>query len=181
MKKIVRRGLMGLGGLLGVFVVVGLVLPTDYEVTRTQSISAPASVIFGQINDLEEYNRWQPWAGPGLEVSYGDKRVGQGASYKWSGEDQGEGQILISKSVPNQEVTYALDFGQHGTANTTFTLSTKGDAVNVVWRMNGNSKTPIVGGYFAAMMDSMVGPYYERGLSSLKKRAESRPQPQAAR
>jgi len=42
----------------------------------------------------------------------------------------------------------------------------------VTWRMKGDMNTPVVGAYFALMMDSMVGPMFDRGLEKLENQVE---------
>ena len=42
----------------------------------------------------------------------------------------------------------------------------------VKWIMKGNMDMPVFGGYFALMMDSMVGPMFDRGLAKLKQVVE---------
>ena len=49
----------------------------------------------------------------------------------------------------------------------------KGEGTEVIWEMSGNMDTPVIGGYFAAKMDSWVGREFEKGLSNLKEIVES--------
>jgi len=36
--------------------------PDEFRVTRTALISAPASAVFANVNDLHKWNAWSPWA-----------------------------------------------------------------------------------------------------------------------
>jgi len=47
-----------------------------------------------------------------------------------------------------------------------------GPKTRVVWEMSGETGMPVVGGYFALMMDGMVGPLFEEGLSMLRQSVE---------
>ena len=42
----------------------------------------------------------------------------------------------------------------------------------VTWTMSGDMGTPFIGGYFAMMMDAMVGETFDKGLSNLKSTVE---------
>ena len=43
----------------------------------------------------------------------------------------------------------------------------------VTWTMSGDMATPVLGGYFVLMMDSMVGQTFEKGLTNLKNTVEN--------
>ena len=40
--------------------------------------------------------------------------------------------------------------------------------VRVTWGMTGRMELPVIGGYFCLLMDTMVGPMFDTGLSKLK-------------
>ena len=46
-------------------------------------------------------------------------------------------------------------------------------STEVRWTMTGEIDMPVVGAYFALMMDAMVGQMFEQGLGELKKRVEA--------
>ena len=45
-----------------IFIIVAAMQPSDFRVTRTGTISAPASAVFAQVNDLQKWDAWSPWA-----------------------------------------------------------------------------------------------------------------------
>ena len=53
------------------FVVIGLMLPTNFLVSRSIVIDAPASKIHSNLNDLNKWPEWSPWEenDPNLEVT----------------------------------------------------------------------------------------------------------------
>ncbi len=57
-----KRLLIGLVLLLGAFAVVVWSQPDDYRLTRQTVIEAPAAKVFAQVNDLQKWDNWSPWA-----------------------------------------------------------------------------------------------------------------------
>ncbi len=51
--------------LLIIVVALGVVIamqPGEYRVSRTMKMSAPASVVFDQVNDFHKWQAWSPWS-----------------------------------------------------------------------------------------------------------------------
>ena len=48
----------------------------------------------------------------------------------------------------------------------------KDGETKVTWIMTGDMGTPVIGGYFVLMMDSMVGNMFDKGLANLKNTVE---------
>ena len=94
--------------------------------------------------------------------------------------DVGNGaQEITALNAPNS-VSAALDFGDMGRADATFTLSPAGDGTTkVVWGFDTNMRegVPIymqpMSTYFRFFMEGMLGPQYEQGLANLKEVAEA--------
>ncbi len=164
-----RKIALSLLALVAVMIGVGLFLPTTYAVSRSATISAPAPVLYAHVSDLEKYERWQPWRGddPEMITTFGLITQGAGASYQWQSESHGAGTLTVVEATPTSRVVFDMDFDGHGSAAVTFRFVDQGDATEVTWSMTGDMQIPVFGGYFAAMMDGVVGPTYERGLSAL--------------
>ena len=54
--------LLALVVIVAVFVVVVSTRPSEFRITRTAAISAPAAAVFAQVNDLHRWKAWSPWA-----------------------------------------------------------------------------------------------------------------------
>ena len=155
---------------------VGLMLPTDYLVSRSIVIDAPVSKIHPNLNDLNKWPTWSPWTEnePGLVVTVGDISSGEGASQKWVGKD-GDGSLLIRSSDPNNGINYDLEFNQgQYKCKANFIYVPNSEGTEVIWEMSGNMDAPVIGGYFAAMMDSWVGKEFDKGLNNLKNLVENK-------
>lgn len=152
-------------------VVVGLFLPTSYTVERSIVIDAPPSQIHKYVGDLRNWDAWEPWGeeDPTLVVTHGEKTEGVGASQSWVGES-GDGALTITKDSPLEGIEYDLVFdgGTYVCQSAMRYNPLVNGETKITWIMNGDMGTPVIGGYFAMMMDSMVGRMFDKGLSNLK-------------
>jgi len=170
LKKILKV----VGALLAVFVAVGVFLPSTYTVQRSTQIAAGTGVVFPLINNLERAGTWDPW-GEGdatLKSTYSGPAEGVGAKGTWTSENSGTGSQTITASKPNESVTIELDFGDQGKGTASYALTEKDGGTHIVWSMSGDVGFSLIGRYFALGMDGMIGPYFEKGLASLKRIAE---------
>ena len=176
--KMLRTLLSAIVVIIVVVVVVGLFLPTSYTVERSIVIDAPVAQIHEYVGDLDRWAAWEPWkeGDPTLVVTYGEKTRGVGASQSWVGESGG-GALTFTKDSPTEGIEYDLVFDD-GTyvCRSAMTYDPLQDGgTRVTWTMEGDMGAPVIGGYFALMMDPMVGGTFDRGLSNLKKRVEGQP------
>jgi len=164
--------------IIGVFVVVVAMQPTDFCITRTATMSAPPGVIFAQVNDLHKWEPWSPWEGvdPNLKRVFEGPSAGVGASYGWSGNNKaGEGRMTITESRPSDLIRIKLEFMRPFTAThaVEFTFKPQGNQTLAGWSMSG--KNNFISKAFVLLMncDKMVGGQFEKGLASLKSVAEA--------
>lgn len=166
--------------LAAVFVVGGMLLPDRVHVERGITIERPAANVFAVLNSFKRFNDWSPWApkDPDATYAYSGPERGVGARMQWSGDPEtvGSGSQEITLSEPDRRIETALDFGEHGTANASFTLTPQeGGATRVVWGLDIDNQGSYVGRWFGLLMDRMLGPDYETGLKQLKAMMESTP------
>lgn len=153
---------------------VGLFLPTKYTVERSVVIDAVPERIHGYVGDLRKWAEWAPWKeDQGMVVTFGQKTTGVGASQSWTG-DSGIGALTITESSPESGIKYDLlfDGGKYECKSSMeYSRMPDGDT-KVTWTMSGNMGRSLTGGYFALLMNSMIGSMFERGLSNLKNTVE---------
>lgn len=177
MKILLKSLLVFVAVLVVLFVIVGLMLPTAYEVRRDVVIQAPIGVVHPFVNDLEMWSTWEPWReeDPTIQITLGSTTKGVGASQSWAG-DSGSGELTFTKSDPDSGIAYDMIFDDLYESKAEVTYHAESDgSTHVEWVMTGDTGTPVIGGYFALMMDSMVGPMFENGLKKLKTAAERDP------
>ena len=164
--------------LLILLVVIGLALPAKVTVEREVLIAATPEKIFSQIDNLKNFHAWSPWSGgsPGTRYSFDGPESGVGARMTWSNEQaEGDhGSMEITRSVALQTVEMQLNFGGKGQGIATFELQPQHvKNTRVKWRFQTDFGWDLFGRYIGLMFDSMIGASYERGLQTLKQRAEA--------
>lgn len=152
---------------------------TDFTVTRSAEIAAPADTVFGLIADFHEWRLWSPWEGldPHLHREYTGPSTGPGASYAWRGNRKaGAGRMTISDAEPGRSVDIDLEFLKPMASNNRvrFDIVPAGDGVRVTWTMTGETTglMSLIGKVLP--MDKFAGKDFEKGLAALKARAEDR-------
>jgi hypothetical protein len=173
--KILKTLLSTIIVIIVVVVVVGLFLPTSYTVERSIVINASPSRIHEYVGNLENWNFWEPWReeDPTIVITHGEKTKGVGASQSWVG-DSGDGALTFTKDSPTEGITYDLVFdgGTYVCQSAMVYDPLEDGETKVTWTMSGDMGTPVIGGYFAMMMDAMVGGTFDKGLSNLKSTVE---------
>jgi uncharacterized protein YndB with AHSA1/START domain len=159
--------------LIVVFVIVVITRPADFRVTRSATIPAPPAAVFAQVNDLQNWNSWSPWAklDPNVKNTFSGPTAGTGACFAWSGNNEvGEGSMTITDSRPNELVAFNLVFVKPfaGACATEFTFKPEGDQTHVTWDMKG--KNNFIGKAISLFMDcdKMMGGQFEQGFANLK-------------
>jgi hypothetical protein len=163
--------------LLVILIVVVALQPSDFRILRRKQISAPAGVVFDQLNELAKWQAWSPWENldPNLKRTYEGPPAGEGAKYAWSGNSKvGEGRMTIVDSRAGELVRIRLEFIRPFQATNTseFALEPIENQTVVTWSMTG--KNTFMGKAFGLVMnmDKMIGADFEKGLTRLKSIAE---------
>lgn len=171
-----KKILITLLALFAVVAVVGMALPKAYTVSRSARIEASTERIFSLVGDLKAWPAWEPFSAsdPTTRTTLGERTAGVGAKQSWVGEG-GSGNLTFTSSDPTRGIAYDLEFcngGEPCPARSAMEWTASGSGVDVTWTMSGDMDFPIVGGYFALLADSMIGPMFERGLERLEQAAE---------
>jgi uncharacterized protein YndB with AHSA1/START domain len=166
--------------LIIVFVVVVAMQPSNFRVSRTASIAAPAASVFPHVNELKKWEAWSPWAklDPTAKSSYEGPPAGKGAAMSWAGNNQvGEGKMTIVESRPNELVQFKLEFRKpmEGVCDAEFTFKPEGNQTAVTWTMAGKNNFMAKAFSLFVNCDKMVGGQFEQGLSSMKTVVEGAP------
>lgn len=150
--------------------------PDTFSLQRSLWIQAPPARIHALINDLRQFNTWNPYEkkDPAIQGHYPGPTAGPGARYEFKGNrDVGEGSLEIVDSAA-QQVTMRLDMTapMQGSNTITFTLVPREAGTEVTWAIQGAS--PYVAKLMGIFlnMDDMIGRDFESGLVALKARAE---------
>lgn len=175
-----KKGLMGLGGLLAVVVlgVAGMAStkPDTVHLERSVTVDALAQDVAPLANDLRLVNTWSPWLekDPALSQSYSDATTGVGAWYAWSGNDEvGEGKMTVTEAVPGKVVHHLEFFAPWaGEADSDITWSEDGGSTTITWGFDqpADFGTKVMQVFMS--FEDMLGADYDRGVANLKTLAE---------
>ena len=174
--KILKILLGLLIALILLVVVLGIIAPKEYEVSRDIVIDAPKNFVFDQIRNFKNTSAWSPWEemDPDIKTELVGVDGTVGAIHKWEGNDKvGTGEQEITEITANSVVT-ELRFTKprEDKGNAILMTEELDEGTKVTWKMSGKFKFP---GNIVMMfmsMDKMMGKDFEKGLTNLKERSE---------
>lgn len=183
--------------ILGVLILILVLLfagmlvfgPSSGHLERSISIDASAKDVYEEVSNLKSFNQWSPWfqVDPNAEYEWDGPITGVGAKVTWYSEDEdlGNGYMIITEVRQNEFVGMDMKFDQNMNGDFTdegdekpyasFILKENGESTLVTWTfdisdVSGFGKMMIIG------LETILGPFYEEGLVSLKERVESKPE-----
>jgi carbon monoxide dehydrogenase subunit G len=178
--------LIGVVGVLLLFLAVVATRPSAYHVERRLEVAAPAEVVFGLLNDLHQFaDVLVLFGSPWMEIDLNMQKTiegpeaGVGQSYAWNSKKEiGQGKLTIEESVPDRKVGMQLEFVKpmKSTAIVALTLAGTPTGSSVTWSMDGNHNFLGKAMGLFMNMDKMLGADIEKGLARLKAVAERKMQ-----
>ena len=176
----VKNTLLVIFGLLVVAVLAVALMasqrPDTFRVSRSATIAAPADRIHLMINNIREFDTWNPYSrkDPQMKSSYSGPASGPGARSDFESKKAGTGSLEIVQSTLPSEVKMQLNMTAPFKGNNTvvFTLAPQGNTTRATWAMEGAA--PFVARFMGVIfnIDKMVGADFEAGLANLKTKAE---------
>ncbi len=159
--------------LLLLFLALSFIMPKEYTVSKSRTIDAPRSLVFGKVNDLSQNAAWNYWAvmDTTMKVTVGKPSIGKGGNYSWTSEKMGSGTYTTTDLVHGDQIDLKMEFESFppGTGTWTFEDADKGTEVN--WSFNGSSKWPM--NVFNFIGKSALGKSFKNGLEMLDKSCQS--------
>ncbi|MDD5322402.1 MAG: SRPBCC family protein [Methylococcales bacterium] len=161
-----------------IFIIAAEMQPSEFRVTRTATISAPSSAVFAQVNELQKWDAWSPWAklDPEAKNSFEGPASGTGAIMRWAGNNKvGQGSMTIIESRPDEFIRFKLEFLKPFKATNTaeFTFNSENDQTTVTWSMYGKNNFMSKAMGLIMNCERMVGGQFEKGLAALKSVVEA--------
>jgi hypothetical protein len=150
--------------------------PNQFRIERSIGIQATPAAVFARVNDLREFNRWNPFAlaDQTTRINYTGPASGVGSGYSWDGGKSGTGTMTILESKDPAEVIMRLEFKKPYEADNraVFSFRSSGAQTEVTWAMTGHYAFmhKLLGTVFN--MDKMVGGEFAKGLVTLKTQLE---------
>ncbi|TRO63974.1 SRPBCC family protein [Christiangramia sabulilitoris] len=146
-----------------------------FQVEKKEMMAAPQEVIFNEVNDFTTWKSWEPWSQEATDmiINYGEKTSGEGASYSWSSEEMGEGEIETTKANPftnlEQIITFKTPFGE-STSDIYWEFQKEGDSTLVTWGMKGEQNFMEKAAFLFQdeSLNDMMQPMFTKGLNNLE-------------
>ncbi len=168
--------LIALAVLLAGFLIYVATRPAAFRYTRSLAIDAASETLFLYINDVHQFQEWNPFVkeDPSNRIIYSGPGAGLDAACDWSGGKSGEGSMTIVESKPAELVRYRMDFRKPFAATHTaeFTLKPENGKTVVSWSLYGDNN--FIGKAMGIFIDcdKMCGDQFLKGLANLKALAE---------
>lgn len=166
-------GVIFLGGgavLIGVFMAIGFVLPTDWEAEASGPLNATPREVISFLDSPEGWQAWTPWPDSALVRSGPDR--GQGARMSWDDQELGSGSFTIDEVRAGEGVTYSVEVaGAGGSVMRTrgsITVISGPDGVVIQWHEEGSlGRNPLMG-FWALFMERAQTDEMAKGLDRLR-------------
>lgn len=172
--KILKYLIILLLVLAGVWTVMCAMAPGSLQVERSITIESPATVAFDEVNCLDRWPTWSPWAemDPNMTNEYSENPCGAGAWNSWVGEKAGTGIQKIVEVTHGSFLKTELEFDDHGVNSSEWKFIEADGSTTVAWNFIG-AETPFMMRGINLMMKGMLEEAYETGLLNLKELCES--------
>jgi uncharacterized protein YndB with AHSA1/START domain len=160
--------------LIALVILLTLIAPKTYDVSRSILIARPKSEVFNYLRSLKNMDEWSPWANkdPNMEKKFTGTDGEVGCVSYWKGNKEvGEGEQEITKIVDGERIEAELRFLKpwKSTSDCYTTVEDSGSGnTKVSWGFSGKNKFPMSIMALFMSMDKMVGKDFEEGLATLK-------------
>jgi len=164
------------GGLGVVFVVGGLMLPRDFEVSRSIVVKATPATIHPHIDSFANWPAWSPFdtADPKIVWEKPGQIAGVGAKRAWKSKKMGDGTQWITASDPATGVSMKLATGcSMEPFDIRFSYTPEAGGTRVTWTDKGRLPAAPHWRWMGLLIDKMLGKMFVQGLAALKARVEA--------
>ncbi|WP_430468563.1 SRPBCC family protein [Winogradskyella ouciana] len=166
--------------IIALIIILALVAPKTYSVSRSVTINRPISEVFNYVKFTKNQNDWSPWKkkDPNMTQEFIGTDGEVGFISKWEGNKEvATGEQEIKRIVENELIESQLRFFKPWKSQSDAYLGVKSVDVNttkVTWGFSGVNKPPSNIFFLFFDMDKTVGKDFEEGLNDLKQILESK-------
>ncbi len=156
-------------------IVLALIAPKSYAVSRTITINKPVSEVYNYLKYLKNHDDWSPWQERDPEMNKNftgtDGEVGFISAWESDHKQVGSGEQEIMGLDENKEIRTHLRFLKpfKSESDAFIRVADASGGTEVTWGFSGNNKFPMSIFMLFMNMEKAVGPDFEQGLAKLKK------------
>lgn len=163
--------------LIALVIVLGLVAPKKYDVSRKVIIDAPGQLVFRQVQYWKNWQAWSPWAemDSTMQVTFEGVDGTLGSAYQWTGARVGSGKMTNTGIKAGEQIDYHLHFLKPWDSESDgyVRLADTPAGTEVTWGFYGTTPFPWNILNLFLSMDKMLGKDFDRGLQLLKQQVEA--------
>lgn len=166
--KILKYILIFLAVLVGIALLLGLILPKDFDVHVTEKLDIPSHIINRNISDFKQWPRWMPWLSmdPNMKFEFDTKHKGQGAEYAWKGEKSGAGRMSIDTLIPRERMRTRIHFDGMGTSHGYWDFNALDKQTELTWGLKTHVNFPFNALFY--FQQSSMKTSFSEGLKNLE-------------
>ena len=157
---------------LFVLIAFFFLLPSEIRITREIQIESSPKIVFSQINDLHNWEKWSQWhqSDPTIQTNYIKRGVGERSGFEWKSENKktGSGSLTITESVKYDSVVISMAFMKRGEANNVFKIAGKNGHVKLSWHFKYNLEEYPGLIWQSFRIKSRMKDFMDTGLSGIK-------------
>lgn len=162
-----------------ILLVIGLLLPQQYQIQKSITIHAPQSNITPLLSDFTKWPSWSPWqkVDPSIVFTLGEPSAGVGAHQFWQ-SSWGFGEMTIT-NISGAKINFNILFNEEHIVTGDVSFSSLASGNLVTCTLSGEVTTPILGGYLALFSQYILQNTLTLGLNNLKTAAQLQTIPQS--
>jgi len=165
--------LVFVGGIALVAIVL-MMLPSGFDVERSETIKAPQALVHAYVSDFHKWRQWSTphQTDPTVEYFYeGPEEGGTGAVQIWKGAE-GSGRMEITNSDANGIEFVSAIMSEVNNGEGAITYRADGDKTHITWKSHG--ELPWFLRVFGSAFRDGTADYYDYVLLKLKKLLEEK-------
>ena len=168
-----------LAALVLLIVLLALIAPKSYAVSRSITIDKPIADVYNYLKLMKNQDHWSPWQerDPDMKKTFTgtDGEVGFISAWESDHKQVGSGEQEIVGLKENEEITTHLRFLKpfKSESDAYLKVNEAEGGTKVTWGFSGKNKFPMSIFMLFMNMDKAVGADFEQGLSKLKQQLES--------
>lgn len=138
-------------------------LDNEFKVTRSRQINAPANLIFNQIANLKNWEKWAPWKDKDslIKFEYPGPTDKEGDYFRFTDSDGNRQKLTNLTLSPDTLIVQSLSSNNH-TQEYKWQIKPDDKGVKLTWTVSG--ELDLTQRLFANQMDELMGPSMVRGL-----------------
>ena len=180
--KFIKGLLLIVLALILVYFIIAIFSPTSAHVEREIEIEAPAEEVWSKISEFKNWEAWSPWKenDPSIINTFTGENGAVGSKMSWTSDSSGVGYMEILETRPNELLKAKLAFIEPRESNSEniFVLTEENGKSILSWSDHSefsffSRPFMLLMGINSAMMDSMMGPDFEKGLLNIKNLTEN--------